>query len=88
MLQCTTKKHQILDAIKPILEKGKINIFCISNCKTRGVLRNRLNESVVLKITSRLNDYENYLADVFKYFRKYYPIDDVSWITSKIKNES
>ena len=45
-----------------------------------GVLRNHLNESAVLMITSRMNDYEKYLADVFKYFRKYYPIEEVSWL--------
>ena len=46
-----------------------------------GVLRNQINESVILKITSRINEYEKYLADVFSYFHKYYPIDDVAWIT-------
>lgn len=46
-----------------------------------GVLRGKLNESVVLKITSRINDYEKYLADMFQYFHKYYPIDDVAWLT-------
>ena len=46
-----------------------------------GILRNKLNESVVLKIVSRIGEYEKYLADVFSYFRKYYPIDEVAWIT-------
>jgi hypothetical protein len=45
-----------------------------------GVLRNQLNESVVLKITSRMSEYEKYLSDIFKYFRKYYPIEEVSWL--------
>lgn len=45
-----------------------------------GVLRGKINESEVLKITSRLVEYEKYLRDVFRYFRKYYPIDEVGWI--------
>lgn len=45
-----------------------------------GVLRNQLNESAVLKITSRMNEYEKYLRDVFSYFRKYYPIEEVAWL--------
>jgi len=45
-----------------------------------GVLNNKMNESAVLKITSRISDYEKYLADVFRYFHKYYPIDDIAWL--------
>ena len=45
-----------------------------------GVLRNQLNESAVLKITSRMNEYEKYLRDVFSYFRKYYPVEEVAWL--------
>lgn len=48
-----------------------------------GVLRNQLNESVVLKITSRIDEYEKYLADVFNYFHKYYPIEEVAWLSKK-----
>lgn len=48
-----------------------------------GVLRNQLNESAVLKITSRITDYEKYLSDVFRYFHKYYPIDEVAWLLKK-----
>lgn len=44
------------------------------------VLRGKVNEAEVLKITSRLVEYEKYLKDVFRYFRKYYPIDEVGWI--------
>lgn len=46
-----------------------------------GILRNQMNESVILKITSRIDEYEKYLADVFNYFHKYYPIDEVAWIS-------
>ena len=48
-----------------------------------GILRNQLNESVVLKITSRIDEYEKYLADVFSYFHKYYAIDDIAWLKRK-----
>lgn len=48
-----------------------------------GVLRGQLNESEVLKITSRLTEYERYLADVFSYFRKFYPIEEISWLLRK-----
>lgn len=44
------------------------------------VLGNRANESAVLKITSRISEYEKYLGDVFQYFHKYYSIEDVGWL--------
>ena len=47
------------------------------------VLRGKLNESAVLKITSRMSEYEHYLSDVFSYFRRFYPIDEVAWINRK-----
>ena len=49
-----------------------------------GIIRGEINESYVLKITSRLSEYEKYLADVFNYFRKYYPIDEIGWL---VKNK-
>ena len=39
------------------------------------------NESSILKITSRINEYQNYLADVWKYFHKYYHIKDIEWLS-------
>ena len=51
-----------------------------------GIVRNKLNEASILKITSRLNEYEKYLKDVFNYFHKYYPITEISWITNKHSN--
>ena len=45
-----------------------------------GILKHQLNESELLKITSRTSDYEKYLADIFRYFRKYYPIDEIGWL--------
>lgn len=44
------------------------------------VLQGKLNESAVLKITSRIYDYEKYLSDVFRYFHKYYAIEDIGWL--------
>ena len=44
------------------------------------ILHEKVNEAEVLKITSRLVEYEKYLRDIFRYFRKYYPIDEVNWI--------
>ena len=44
------------------------------------VMRNKINESSILKITSRINEYERYLGDVFKYFKRFYPIEEVSWL--------
>ena len=44
------------------------------------ILRGKLNESAVLKISSRMVEYENYLSDIFSYFRRFYPIDEVAWL--------
>lgn len=38
------------------------------------------NESSILKITTRITEYETYLNDIFNYFHKYYPIYDINWI--------
>ena len=38
------------------------------------------NESEILKITSRIDEYEKYLCDCFNYFHKYYAINDISWL--------
>ena len=37
------------------------------------------NESSILKITSRINEYEHYLSDIWHYFHKYYHIQDIEW---------
>lgn len=44
------------------------------------VIQGISNESTVLKITSRIDDYEKYLNDCLNYFHKYYAISDISWI--------
>ena len=43
----------------------------------------QINESEILKITTRIDDYERYLSDIWKYFQKYYQIKDIAWITKK-----
>lgn len=48
-----------------------------------GVVRNQINESEILKFTSRIGEYENYLADVWRYFHKFYNIEDVGWLVGK-----
>ena len=43
----------------------------------------QLNESAILKITSRIPEYETYLKDIFNYFHKYYPLADIPWLTKQ-----
>lgn len=40
-------------------------------------------ENDILKITSRINEYEKYLNDLFSYFRKYYNVKEIAWIKRK-----
>lgn len=47
------------------------------------IMNNQENESSILKITSRIDEYENYLSDVWKYFHKYYNIQDIGWLSRK-----
>lgn len=44
------------------------------------IINKEKNESELLKITSRINEYENYLEEIFNYFHKYYNIKDISWL--------
>lgn len=44
------------------------------------VIQGLTNESSVLIITSRIDDYEKYLNDVLNYFHKYYAIQDINWL--------
>lgn len=44
------------------------------------ILRGKANETAILKITSRISDYEKYLGDIFRYFHKFYPIEDIMWL--------
>ena len=44
------------------------------------IINNLENESSILKITSRINEYEKYLQDIFSYFHKYYNIKEINWL--------
>lgn len=51
------------------------------------VVSMKRNEADVLKITSRIDEYEQYLADIFQYFKKYYPnIEEIEWIKKRGTN--
>ena len=47
------------------------------------IVNEKIHESSILKITSRIDEYEKYLQDVFNYLKKYYNIKDVEWIMKK-----
>ena len=47
------------------------------------IIQGITNESSILKITSRITEYENYLNDVITYFHKYYNIYDINWLKKK-----
>lgn len=47
------------------------------------IIQGITNESSILKITSRIDEYENYLNDIINYFHKYYPIQDINWLKKK-----
>lgn len=50
------------------------------------IISGRANENSILKITSRINDYEKYLQDIFSYFHKYYNIKDINWLKKRTAN--
>ena len=47
------------------------------------IINNESNESSILKITSRIKEYEKYLQDIFNYFHKYYNIKDINWLKKR-----
>ena len=47
------------------------------------IVNNELNESSILKITSKIKEYEKYLQDIFNYFHKYYNIKDINWLKKR-----
>ena len=47
------------------------------------VVNNHINESAILKVTSRISEYEKYLQDIFHYFHKYYAIQDIPWLKKR-----
>lgn len=44
------------------------------------IIQGITNESSILKITSRIDEYEKYLNDILNYFHKYYAIYDINWL--------
>lgn len=50
------------------------------------IINNRENESAILKITSRISEYEKYLQDMFSYFHKFYNIKDIDWLKKRAVN--
>ncbi len=47
------------------------------------IINNEENESEILKITSRIKEYEKYLQDIFIYFKKYYNIKEINWLKKR-----
>ena len=54
--------------------------------KYDAIVNNKENESTILKITSRVNEYERYLQDILSYFHKYYNIKDINWLKKRAVN--
>ena len=44
------------------------------------IINNQTQESSILAITSRINDYEIYLNDIIQYLKKYYNIKEINWL--------
>lgn len=49
------------------------------------IITNTLNEDKVLEIINRINDYEDYLKNIFIFLNKIYPIPEVEWLMKKTK---
>lgn len=47
------------------------------------IILNLRKESEILNITSRINDYEEYLRNIFFYLRRFYNIPEIEWLTRK-----
>ena len=47
------------------------------------IILNINKESEILNITNRINEYEEYLKNIFYYLRKFYNIPEVEWLTRK-----
>lgn len=44
------------------------------------IINKEINENAIIKITSRINDYENYLHEIFTFLKKFYNIQEINWI--------
>ena len=43
-------------------------------------------EKILNNITSRIDEYEEYLNSIIIYFKRFYPIDEIEWLKKKIIN--
>lgn len=48
------------------------------------IVLNITNESEILNITNRIEEYEEYLRNIYFYLKKYYNIPEIEWLTRKI----
>jgi len=44
------------------------------------IILNKKGEEDILNITTKVNDYEKYLYNIYLYLRKFYPIPEVEWL--------
>lgn len=49
------------------------------------IITNNIKEEKLLNIINRINDYENYLKNIFIFLNKIYPIPEVEWLMKKTK---
>ena len=47
------------------------------------IVLNIVNESEILNITNRINEYEEYLRNIYFYLRKFYNIPEIEWLIKK-----
>lgn len=47
------------------------------------VLCSKRKEADILKITSRIDEYESYLYDIFQYFKRFYSVEEISWLKKR-----
>lgn len=47
------------------------------------IVLNKINESEILNITNRIDEYEEYLKKMFFYLRKFYNIPEIEWLIRK-----
>ena len=47
------------------------------------IISNKKEEKELLKITSRINEYEQYLYEIYLYLKKIYNIPEVEWLKKR-----
>ena len=48
------------------------------------ILMNKIDESKILNITNKINEYEQYLKNIYLYLKKFYNIPEVEWIIKSL----